>query len=396
MKGRRGIVDLPARWEAVVVGAGPAGAMAALLLAGSGVRTLLVDRAAFPRDKVCGGCISAFGLAALERHGLGDLPARGGGRRVDRLDLRAYGRSATLHTEPGVALSRRALDQALVTEAVERGCVFRDGTTATVGSCEGRSRHLKLRKGDRFRDLRAGVVVVADGLSGSALGDARSGRWRWTWRQARIGLGAVVQDTGGLVEEGAVAMAVGRQGYLGAVRVEGGRVDLAAAVDPAWLRRQPGPEKALGAILSDAGASLPGWPPAGRWSGTVPLTRRPARLAGERLFVLGDAAGYVEPFTGEGIGWALVAAEQLWPIAVRAARSWSTDLAAAWTARHRRTILGRQRRCRLIASALRRPLLVRGLVGLLAIRPRLARPMIRGIQLQEPPMRPRPWKMGGP
>ena len=67
--------------------------------------------------------------------------------------------------------------------------------------------------------------------------------------------------------------------------------------------------------------------------GTAPLTRRTTPIAEERLFLLGDAAGYVEPFTGEGIAWALVAGLAVAPLAIRAAKQWHPSLGVDWSRR---------------------------------------------------------------
>jgi flavin-dependent dehydrogenase len=91
------------------------------------------------------------------------------------------------------------------------------------------------------------------------------------------------------------------------------------------------------------------------WHGTVPLTRRPRRLAAERLFLLGDAAGYVEPFTGEGMGWALTSALALAPMALRAIEGWRPSLEASWASRHRELVGRRQLPCRVLAWLLRHP-----------------------------------------
>lgn len=65
--------------------------------------------------------------------------------------------------------------------------------------------------------------------------------------------------------------------------------------------------------------------------GTVPLTRSARRIAGHRLFLLGDSTGYVEPFTGEGMAWALTAATAAIPFVVSAIRnSWSDELVRGW------------------------------------------------------------------
>src|SRR5262249_54358037 len=113
------------------------------------------------------------------------------------------------------------------------------------------------------------------------------------------------------------------------------------------------------------------------WKGTPHLTRRAPRLGGERLFVLGDAAGYVEPFTGEGIAWALSAATLVAPLAQRGPRDWSPTLANRWQAIYRWQVAHRQIVCRITAALLRRPCLTRGVVRALAAMPWLTRPLFR-------------------
>ncbi len=78
------------------------------------------------------------------------------------------------------------------------------------------------------------------------------------------------------------------------------------------------------------------------------LTQHRTRLGHERLFIIGDAAGYIEPFTGEGIGWALNSALALAPIASAAVANWRPEYVAQWTAENRRLLGNRQRSCRLI------------------------------------------------
>ena len=71
------------------------------------------------------------------------------------------------------------------------------------------------------------------------------------------------------------------------------------------------------------------------WQGTAGLTRQTQPLAEERLFLLGDAAGYVEPFTGEGIAWALASAQAVAPLARRAMERWDPQIARDWSVLHR-------------------------------------------------------------
>ena len=100
-------------------------------------------------------------------------------------------------------------------------------------------------------------------------------------------------------------------------------------------------------------------------------------MAAERLFVLGDAAGYIEPFTGEGIAWALEGAAALAPLAARASRRWEPDLASHWQALYRRIIGRRQLVCRGAAQVLRRPRLTGAIVAILARTPWLAVPVVQ-------------------
>jgi flavin-dependent dehydrogenase len=78
-------------------------------------------------------------------------------------------------------------------------------------------------------------------------------------------------------------------------------------------------------------------------------------VASERVFLVGDSAGYVEPFTGEGMAAALESAAAMMPFVVHAARAWSQQLAANWQTVHRETVRDRQRTCQTLAWILRRP-----------------------------------------
>src|SRR5690606_28113820 len=107
-----------------------------------------------------------------------------------------------------------------------------------------------------------------------------------------------------------------------------------------------------------------------------PLTRSAARAAEVRLFRVGDALSYVEPFTGEGIGWALAGAHELVPLAARAVERWDNAYAHAWTRDRRRATPRAHRLCRLTARALRHDRLVGAAVRAVARMPSLARPWL--------------------
>jgi flavin-dependent dehydrogenase len=91
---------------------------------------------------------------------------------------------------------------------------------------------------------------------------------------------------------------------------------------------------------------------------------------------IGDAAGYVEPFTGEGMAWALAAAVAVAPLADRAAGHWQPSLEREWESTYRRLVSRRQWICRVAAAILRRPWLTQAAIALLAHWPRLAGPIV--------------------
>jgi 2-polyprenyl-6-methoxyphenol hydroxylase-like FAD-dependent oxidoreductase len=153
-------------------------------------------------------------------------------------------------------------------------------------------------------------------------------------------------------------MAAGRRGYVGLVRVEDHSLNIAAAFDADFVRSRGSPALAAAAILDEAG-----FPPvpaldSAEWRGTPALTRRARPLGDERLFLLGDAAGYVEPFTGEGMAWAIASGLALAPIALRAISGWTPASIREWTSVHRRIVGRRQLVCRAASLALRRPWLM--------------------------------------
>jgi flavin-dependent dehydrogenase len=343
-----------------VIGAGPAGSVAARELARRGAKVLLVDRATFPRPKVCGCCLNAAALATLDAIGLGHVPAECGAVPLTRVKLAAGRRSAELSLPGGVAVTREALDNALVQEAEAAGVIVRPGMM------------LRSPPDDT-------VTILATGLAGSdAQPDPRS----------RLGAGVIVpaSDAPDFYAPGTVYMATGRGGYVGVVRVEADRLAVAAAFDAAFVKSAGGLGPAAEVILASVGwravprlAELP-------WKGTPALTRRPVAVAGRRWFAVGDAAGYVEPFTGEGMAWAVASAAAVAPLAVKAVAGWDDRFIRAWQTTHARLIGRRQRVCRVVARVLRSPVLTGLVVRLLALLPALARPTVAA--LNRPPVIP--------
>jgi flavin-dependent dehydrogenase len=360
-------------WEVVVAGAGPAGALAARELARLGRAVLLVDRAAFPRWKVCGCCLNVRALATLTAVGLGDLPARHAAVPLRSVLAVAPGCRARLPLPGGAALSREAFDAALVRAAITAGAAFLPRTRAALGPVAPGGRVVSLTDDGRTAGVLAALVLAADGLGGRFLTGAAASA---PAASSRVGAGTVADGAPNFFGPGCVHMACGAGGYVGLVRLEDGRLDVAAAFDRDAVRRAGGPGAAAARILREAGLpEVPGLPERA-WRGTPSLTRTAERLACERVLVLGDAAGYVEPFTGEGMAWALASAAAVAPLADRAARRWDPSVGRRWAALYRRVVAGRQTTCRIAAAVLRHPRLTRAVVRVLGRLPGLAAPVI--------------------
>lgn len=378
-----GVDASAATWDALVVGAGPAGAFAAIGLARAGLTTLLVDRKAFPRNKVCGGCLNGHAVALLDKAGLADEISALGARPLSSIRLRHGNRSAKLELPSGLAVTRATLDAVLVRAAISAGCAFLPETSALVENegvdrgvpRDGTRRVALQQRKDEIVTARARVVVVADGLGHSSLRDSPSIR-AIVEPDARVGVGAIA-DAGCVdAPAGRITMAVGRGGYVGITAVEAPLVNIAAALDVDFLKAQGGPANAVRAILSSADIAASSALDALDWLGTVPLTRRTLTPAAHRIFVLGDAAGYVEPFTGEGMAWALSAADALVPLAVRAIARWDDSVEPQWLTTYDTIVTQNQRWCRILARTLRHPSLVGIMVAALSHQPVLARPFL--------------------
>lgn len=381
----RAVAGEAGAFDVAVIGGGPAGAVCALRLACHGVRTLLVDKAVFPRAKVCGCCLNLSAVAALRRCGLSELP-----RRLHAVPLRRWegwmnGQRVQCALPGGWSLSREALDHELLKQAAAAGAEVRTGTAASIAEvCDDAVRvALRSPNGEAGPVLEAPIAVVATGLAGGGLE-------RWLpWRQppsGPLGTGVSMHCPDGQWQPGVIYMACGRDGYVGAVVLEDGRLDLAAALRRPGRRQRRSLSAAgadvpllpssvslgqrMRAILQQAG--LPGV--AGLDSATVAATPRMRRLrqvGNGRLIAIGDAAGYVEPFTGQGMAWAMHSGWAAAECIAAALPGHARSVGDRWTHDHRQLLRLRQLPCRSLAALLQHDLGRRLLFGAMRRAPRL-------------------------
>ncbi len=346
--------------DVIVVGGGPAGALAGLLLARRGWRVRLFDRGVFPRPKLCGDTVNPGALAVLGRH-LDLAPLAAVGRPIRGMRLSGPGGVTVCASYPdgvaGVSVTRQHLDHWLLGEAAAAGVMVDDGTavvSSTLGS--GGVTGVRVRTRRSTPSHRAALVIGADGRRSSVaagLGLAATPR-----RPRRWALGAYLDGVADVrAAYGEMHVRAGR--YLGIAPVPSGLTNVCLVV----------PVDAARAAVTDAGAAIlraarqdPGL--AGRFGAarvaSTPVVLGPMAIdvatpGVTGLLLAGDAAGFIDPMTGDGIRLALAGAEIAAEIADTVLRR-ELEAAAA------PGVLARRRRAA-FAGKWRFDRAVRGLVG---------------------------------
>jgi 2-polyprenyl-6-methoxyphenol hydroxylase-like FAD-dependent oxidoreductase len=310
------------------------------MLAERGWRVLLIEKSAWPREKVCGGCLTAAAAGAFREIGIDAAIQEA--QPIDSVFWHAGGAALELSIPGEMGLLRADLDGAVVSEAVRRGCEFLPGVSASLlpASAGDSFRSLKLQFSDRMETIRAGVVLACDGISGTFLAGETWAKWSVA-RNAWIGVAATYESGPWPIRPGAIHMHVGKSGYVGLVCLPSRRLHMAAALDPVACRRAGGPEALVREILRSCGRAIPTGSESPRFRGTGVLTRRRKNFGGHRVLAVGDACGYVEPFTGEGMAWAATGARQIVQMLPSPRQAWPADLPERWKRDHHR-LIGRQ------------------------------------------------------
>jgi menaquinone-9 beta-reductase len=302
-------------FDVIVVGAGPAGSATASLFAQQGRRVLLLDAARFPRAKPCAEYVSPGGVAILERLGaLERIEATPTHRWLRGMQLRSPRGNRHLieyHTldgsaRRGLSVPRLVMDAALLDVARARGAEVREGfRVRAVWHANGQVRGVIGPLGER---LGAELVIGADGLH-SVIARGVGARRPALWPR-RLGLVSHWEHVDWPEDFG--CMLVGQRGYVGVAPLDNSGLVSVGLVGGMPRGRLGASAAALEAGLSDfpeLQKRLRGGRLVGPVQGIGPLCVRLTTCSGPGYRLVGDAAGFFDPFTGEGIFRALRSAE---------------------------------------------------------------------------------------
>jgi len=370
--------------DVLVVGAGPAGSACATLLARAGLDVALLDRAAFPRGKPCAEYLSPECARVLQRLGVLEAleqegPAHLHGMRVVSPNgttfTGRFGASRGVHppADYGLALPRERLDLHLVHAATAAGADLHEShALEAIERASGGCVTVVARAGKTRARFRGRMLVGADGLNSrvaASLGVVRHGR------RQRIALVTHYAGIAGMSDVG--EMHVGTDGYLGLAPVGHGITNVSAIADPRgrvhgesidrWFARLVTRTPEVAARLAAASRVSP-------VRAVGPFDRRTTRATADHTVLVGDAADFFDPFTGEGIYAALRGAElaaRCLEHAFAVGRFHAAEL-RAYDRERRKTFGGKWIVERLIDRVLRVPSLFNHVAARLARRPHLA------------------------
>jgi menaquinone-9 beta-reductase len=371
---------VPERVDVAVVGSGPAGSVAALVLARGGARVALVDKATFPRDKACGDAVGPRGVAVL--HDLGLAPQGGAARLGDMVVVGPSGRRVRLpcfdgidYPGYGLAVPRQRFDAWLVAEAREAGAHMVTARVQTLDGADG----APVVELDDGRRIRADVVIGADGATSrvaeaAGLVDGRRVLWGFAVRvylDQPVALPHIVlwEHEPGAVFPGYGWLFPGPDGRANAGLGIGTLADRRAGTGAVRLLAPfLGHLGRTGLIEHPGDRSGPG-----RLGGWLKMGMVGTTPAAGPVLLAGDAAGLVNPLQGEGIAHAMtsgrLAAELVLAGPTDAAARYRRALAVQHLDYHRvasaahAALVGRPATAATVGRLLTRPLVGRALAG---------------------------------
>lgn len=351
--------------EAIVVGGGPAGSTTAAALAEAGHRVLLLDKASFPRHKACSEYINAGGAQMLGEMGALDEVIKAGAHQMEAMIVHAPSGARFAanfaKAEPGQAalgLSRYRLDHILLERARAAGVDVRE--RAQVRQVTREDGHVVgvVATIDGARELiRAPLVVGADGHNSVVSRDlGLDVSYRWP---DKTGFIAHYRGVTGLDRFG--EMHVGHDAYAGLAPLEDGVTNVAVVASGRNVKARAG---SVEAFFSETLQSIPEVAQklehaerVGGIRGVGSMARRARRTSGDGYLLVGDAASFLDPFTGEGIYEALKAAQLAAPIASAALKAGdvSADALDAYRIARRQSFTAKRQVCWIVQGFVNAP-----------------------------------------
>jgi geranylgeranyl reductase family protein len=281
--------------DVAIVGGGPAGSTCAARCAAAGLRTVLLEREKFPREKVCGDCLNPACWPVLRRLDVADRVCALPHGRLDAVEFIAIG-GQKVHVdlppadEGEIAVKRSLFDDLLLNRARELGADVRDGTIVTAMR--------RSASGDWKIDIVHGIITarVAVGADGRNSTVARLCNLLPRPARERVALQSHIDLPHNFGNR--VVLQFLPEGYSGQAPVNDRELNLCLVAKP----------RDIAALKSWAEKefAIPADHP---WRTVTPLTRNALPPTHDNLFLIGDAARVVEPFTGEGIYYALRSGE---------------------------------------------------------------------------------------
>jgi len=281
--------------DVAIVGGGPAGSACAALCAAAGLRTVLLEREKFPREKVCGDCLNPACWPVLRRLGVAERVRALPHGRLNAVDFIAIG-GTKVHVdlprgeESEIAVKRSLFDDLLSNRARELGADVRDETIVTAMR--------KSASGDWKIDIVHGIITarIAVGADGRNSTVARLCNLLPRVARERVALQSHIDLPHNFGNR--VVLQFLPEGYSGQAPVNDRELNLCLVAKPRDIDALK--------LWADKEFAIPIDHP---WRTVTPLTRNALPPAHDNLFLIGDAARVVEPFTGEGIYYALRSGE---------------------------------------------------------------------------------------
>lgn len=311
-------------FDVIIAGAGPGGSTAAIFMQRAGLNVLLIDQATFPRDKICGDAISGKSMTVLKRLGLAETIAHAesvgswgvtfSGPSGNEAPI-AFTKEMNKPIAPGYVICREMYDNILFQTALEAGATAWQNTSVTGLLKDGEQVvGITTRQGDDVREVRAPLVIGADGaysVVAKHLGFTQLDEAHYCG-----GLRAYYQGVTGFNEHNFIELHFVDEaipGYFWIFPMANGGANVGIGMLSAHIKKK---NVKLKDLLNDMVnhprfkerfknaqriGTVKGW--------GLPLGSKPRSMAGNGWLLVGDAASLIDPFTGEGIGNAMMSAE---------------------------------------------------------------------------------------